>query len=474
MKKKSDKVIILLLVLIVFGVLAWIVPQGNFEYGTYYAVEPSNVVRPGIFDIVSSFCSAIYTNLTDILFILLVGGCYGVLSKMKRYRKLVDKTAELVGKKPMVALLISTFVMALITSMTSHILFPFVFVPFIITVFLRSTDRFTAFNASFGGILVGFMGLLFGSYSLVYLKETTTLEINYLMGLKVFIFIVTYALYSLFAVLHLKKEGETEDTEYDLFETEELDESKVKASKKTKVWPFLVVFIITAIVLILGHIDWRNSFNVNFFTEQYTKFQNAGKIGDVAVFSTLLGNTFRGFGDWNNLIYGGFIFFVVTAIFAMIEKMKVGDFFLRFEVGIKKVLRLAIVYSLVLAVYVMIRQFPWVSTFINKLFGEGKFNILTLLIIAFIASAFTVLPAYGTMVFGSYIAGTFVERIAESMLIWHIGQGFAMLIAPTSIMLVLALTYLDISYKEWLKHIWKFTLSFLCAILLILIIKVYM
>ena len=300
------------------------------------------------------------------------------------------------------------------------------------------------------------------------------MELNYLIGLRVFIFIVVYGLYSLFAVLHLKKVGETDDTEYDLFETEELDESKVKASKKTKVWPFLVVLIITAIILIIGHIDWQNSFGVKFFTEQYSKFQNAAKVGDVPVFSTLLGTNYRGFGDWNNLIYGGFIFFVVTAVFAMIEKMKVGDFFLRFEVGIKKVLRVAIAFGLVLTIYVIIRSFPWVSTFINKLFGEGKFNVLTLLVIAFIASSFTVLPAYGTMVFGSYIAGKFAERLADAMLIWHIGQGFAMLLAPTSMVLMIALTYLDISYKDWLKHIWKFTLTFLCAILLIFIIKIYM
>ena len=157
MKKKSDKVIILLLIMIAICALAWIVPQGNFEYGTYYAIEKSNVVRPGIFDIFSSFCSAIYSSLTEVIFILLIGGCYGVLSKMKRYRKLVDKTSSLVAKKPMVALLISMFVMALMISMTSQILFVFTFIPFIVTVFLRSTDRFTAFNASFGGVLVGFI-----------------------------------------------------------------------------------------------------------------------------------------------------------------------------------------------------------------------------------------------------------------------------------------------------------------------------
>ena len=45
-----------------------------------------------------------------------------------------------------------------------------------------------------------------------------------------------------------------------------------------------------------------------------------------------------------------------------------------------------------------------------------------------------------------------------------------MFIAPTSLLLVGGLTYLNISYKEWLKYIWKYLIQVLVIALLVMVI----
>ena len=51
-------------------------------------------------------------------------------------------------------------------------------------------------------------------------------------------------------------------------------------------------------------------------------------------------------------------------------------------------------------------------------------------------------------------------------------QGLALLIAPTSIVLLGVISYLKINYTEWVKNIWKFFLElFLVSFVLFIIIN---
>jgi len=82
MKKKSDKVLIALIFILGIAFLSWIIPQGAYNNGEFETLDRT---RAGIFDVFVELCVALYSNYTEILYILIVGGCYGVLSKSKRY-----------------------------------------------------------------------------------------------------------------------------------------------------------------------------------------------------------------------------------------------------------------------------------------------------------------------------------------------------------------------------------------------------
>ena len=48
--------------------------------------------------------------------------------------------------------------------------------------------------------------------------------------------------------------------------------------------------------------------------------------------------------------------------------------------------------------------------------------------------------------------------------------GLVQLVGPTSILLLIGLSYLEVPYKSWLKYIWRFIVALLIVILLTLII----
>lgn len=48
--------------------------------------------------------------------------------------------------------------------------------------------------------------------------------------------------------------------------------------------------------------------------------------------------------------------------------------------------------------------------------------------------------------------------------------GLAMFILPTSLVLIAGLSYLNISYKEWFKYIWRYLLYLLVVIILVVVV----
>ena len=55
-------------------------------------------------------------------------------------------------------------------------------------------------------------------------------------------------------------------------------------------------------------------------------------------------------------------------------------------------------------------------------------------------------------------------------LIWQTMYGLAMLVAPTSVVLMATLSYLNIPYQKWLKGVWKIFLIILIVLLAMFLI----
>ena len=481
MKKKSDKIVILLVIMAVCAILSWIVKGGSFDAGSFTDLGMS---RAGLYDLLLVVSSAIYYKYTDIIYILIVGGCYGVLMRTDSYKMLVTKTSNLVKRNASVAFGIITVLMGAYCSITSEIMALFFLVPFIYSVFIKAgMDKVTSIAAAFGGMFVGFFGLTFGTFGVKYLNEYANIDFGNLIAFRVVIFLVTAVLYNLFAILHIKNmdEEDEDESDLDIYYAEDVDQIKVKnykqkkelKNRKTAFVVSIVLAVIMIIIVLLAYINWNSSFNVSLFDNVYKKFSEGFKIADVPFFSTLIGSNIGAFGTWSDLLPVGFLLVIVTVIVALFNKVSLNAFVRYFGNGCKKISKVAFIYGFAFIVLFLVSSYPWPFTMINALFGDGSFNLLTLLLIAFIASIFTVDLNFSGYTFGPYLGITFVENLTVAGLIWQLGGAFALVLAPTSYILLSALTYADIPYVDWLKYIWKFAVTLLIAIIIILLIVVY-
>ncbi len=476
MKKKSDKIVLLFIIMAVYAVLSWIIPGGSFATGTFVK---GTMARVGIYEMFVAFEYALSSRIIDISYLLLIGGCYGVLIQTNSYRKLVDKTAKLIEGKEHIAMLVITLVMGLYVSISNQLLLLFCIVPFIVSIFLRNgAKKLTALSAAFGGMFIGMIGQTVGTFGVEAFNELFSSlpdPVSKLMVIRILLFAAAYILFNTFAIMYMNKFKKSADgTKYDMFSPEVLDESKVKKRRVTKLWPTILLFSLMLILLGIGYISWNDSFNISFFSELNTKFQKSFVIGDVPLFSTLLGSYLQGLGDYNDLLFASFVVLVTTIFVALLNKISIDDFIKNFGLGVKKISKLAFIYLLVYTLVVLLALYPWPLSIINALFGEGTFNLFALPIIAIVAFMFAIdFPSF-TQMYGSYIVVTYMEDLATASLVWHLGGAIALVFVPTSFLLLMALTYLDIPYIKWLSYIWKFLLSLIIAVFIILGIGVLM
>lgn len=464
--KKNGNLLIVFAIIALFMLLTWFVDAGSFSSGAYVS---SGLNPSGIFDFLVLVFYVFNYKAMEVIYLLMVGGTYGILSKTTGYQKLIDKTVKTIRGKEWIAMLILTLVIGLYASVTNDLLVIFGVVPFIVTVFLRcGSDRLTALSAAFGGVFVGFIGQTFGTYGGASLLSALSLEVNSSILYECITFVVTYVLFNVFAVSHMKKVGTVNETKYDMFMTPKVDESKVKPQNRKKVWPLVTLFVFVLLIGICAFISWETSFGVTIFKNAFTKVSEFN-IGSRPLFSQLLGSISE-FGSWT-VVFMGMVLFLATIVVAFIEKVKFNDFVDNFVNGTKKMYKVVFIYVLVNCGYILMYYFPYAITIINSILGK-TFSFISVFLVGVLGLFFAVEYELVGNTLGSYLAKIYPEQLAEVGFALHLGMAFATLLVPTSALLMILLTYLDVPYKKWLGYIWKFALSLLIAIFVILLIMV--
>ena len=119
----------------------------------------------GLGDIVLNSLKSLYYFFYLALFVLIIGGFYGVLNKTPNYKKLLDNIAtktKPLGKK---FIYITMLVFAIIAALTGMTLPLLVFVPFIISIILlMGYDKLVAISATVVSIMVGYIGGVFATF----------------------------------------------------------------------------------------------------------------------------------------------------------------------------------------------------------------------------------------------------------------------------------------------------------------------
>lgn len=454
--------------LLITALLTWILPTAYYNYDLI-AGERNQV---GLFSLLSYPVISLSYFGNVALYVLVIGMFYGILYKVGAYRNLLDKISRGTKGKEGIVLSVIIVIMAMVTSVCGASQGVWFIIPFIISVvLLMGYDRITAAMVTIAPIAVGLVGNTFAStyisdaYGSVtqngmgIINAILNTKANALMIAKVSLLILGIAITIVGTLVYASKNKTNKKVEDELL--------PISNDKKTKLWPLVVVFDLIFIIAMLSLTSWTSVFNLNWFqkaTEWITSFEVFG----FPLFGKIFGGV-KAFERWSIDDISALLVFG-SVILALIYKIKISDFIEGIAKGAKKALKPAALIVLTYVVLVIVSYHPIVLTIIKPLLSS-KFNALTMGLSALISNVFNVDLYYSASTTLPYVTSLITDKSVYSAiaLVWQAMYGFASLAAPTSLVLIAVLSYLDIPYGKWLKSNWLTILGILALIFIVLI-----
>lgn len=442
-------------------ILTWLIPSSSFDG---YNVTRGNIKPIGLWDLFNSFGITVAYFWQIGIFVLFVGGFYGVLNKAGALKVLVDSIKKCFKGKEKWFLIIS-IVFFMITSSLTGIYFPlFAFVPLFIAVMLSmGYPKLLALLCTVGAIIIGNMSVLY---------NTLIFQILYLKGFSYLWYrLALLALSLTLIIIYVWKTASNKKGNIKMDDGMFFLEAGVNEKKNKIKWPVITAFILLFVLVVLGCTPWYNMFETKIFNNMYEAVMNVS-IGNFPIFKNILGQAVLPFGEWG-IVELYTVLGVIALFIAAAYKLTFIQTARGFVRGINKLLPTAIIVIFINVVVVFTLNSGFYITVMQFLITlTENINITSVTL----STLFT-----STLVIDNYYFANHIMDISYSLvgnreampLLALIGQtmyGTAMLIAPTSLLLLAGLNYVDVSYKDWLKYIWRILLILLIIIFIILII----
>ena len=457
--KKHNALKIVVITLLLFVLLTWILPCATYQ------TEYTEIGRyqVGLFDLLS-YQSTVFGYFGYVaLFVLVVGGFYGVLYKTGAYRKLLDSLCKKFKGKEVICLIIIMALFAILTSFAGLQLALLMLFPFVISlVLMMGYNKSAAVAVTAGSVAVGLMGTTFAYNTTQILQQYLSVELTDLIWAKIILLVLGIVLLSLFVFKFGKKESTKKCEDKEDFIPEE-----VKSKEKKRVWPLVVILDLILLVTILGFISWNGAFEITLFddvTTAVTEFELFG----FPIFGKLLGAV-QAFGYWT-LVDLITLMLIAIVIIKFVYKIKWDEVFDGFAKGAKKALLPALLVVLIYTCLVLTTYDPYQLVIYKFILGLTKgFNIFTTGLVILISSIFNGDPLYAFYSVLPYFVSVVTDTNNYQLvaLIFQAIYGIVTLVAPTSIPLMLTLAYTKVPYGSWLKYIWKLLVALLVVAFII-------
>ncbi|MEG2457291.1 MAG: hypothetical protein RSB41_00115 [Bacilli bacterium] len=482
MKKRHGLTMIISITIIALVVLSWIIPAGQWSGTELMSLGRSRI---GLYELFDYPLLAIQYFIQLIIFILAVGGLYGVLSKTDAYKNFIEKIAKALKGKEVIFLVVIAFVMAVLTSVCSLGILLFLFIPAIIAIVtFLGYDKITAMLVTFGATLIGTIGSTYNYFVTGYINQALSTDFTTEIITKIALFVITFVIYIAFTIKHASKSKKAND------KSDEIMFIEGSSSKKTKIWPIVLVFSVVAVLMILACTPWKLVFKLEFFETLHTTITTFTLGKDFAIFGSLIGKM-PAFGNWYYQQIAAVVI-VLTIIFSLVYKIKFSEVADNFFEGIKKMIKPALIITLSMTIVVITAYNPFYTTvaswFMNasewivNLLGNVKWlsflgtfvNTFFTSIVSIISSALNIEMVYVSQSQLALLLGTLGSTATNMIAVaTQALYGLTMFVAPTSTMLILGLEFLGINYKEWIKKTWKLLVTLLVVIFIIILIVAY-
>lgn len=455
--EKHDLIKLSGILLLITVILTWVIKQGMFQYGE---ISVNEISRVGFSTFAQYAMLSIYYFTVLVTFLFVLGGFYQVLSKTAGYQALIKGIVKKLKGHEILFVGIISLLIAAWTCIANEYLPIFVFIPFIITILNRlKVDKISAFSTTFGAILVGTIGSVYSSkVAGIY----TGTFVNSYIWVKIILFAISFILLTLFTIIRMKK-SKNHDDNYDLFEIE-----TVKSEKKNPVvWPYIVGLILIGLTVICAYLPW-STWKIDMFSKA-TTWVNQLSIAGVPIISYIFSD-FEAFGTWN-IFSIQYVLIFATLLIHWFGKVSLDDVLTSVGEGMKKISKMVILMLIIYAILMFSVFYPTIPTIVDWIAHRVEgFNVVFAVINAFIASLFSVEPTYLMSLAGNYYAATYAANVDILAIIFQSIFGLASFFIPSSVVLMLGLSYTGTSYRDWMKHIWKFLLAMLIVIIIIIAI----
>ena len=451
--KKHNALKVVGITLLVFALLTWILPCASYQ------TEYTEVGRyqVGLFDLLSYQSTVLGYFGYVALFILVVGGFYGVLYKTGAYRTMLDSLCKKFKGKEAICLIVIMALFAILTSFAGLQLALIMLFPFVISlVLMMGYNKLAAVAVTAGSVAVGLMGTTFSYNTTQVLQQYLSVEITDLIWAKVILLVLGIVLLA-FSVFKFGKKNSTKKCE----DKDDFIPEAVKSKDKKKVWPLVVILDLILLVTILGFISWNTAFSISLFddvTTSVTEFELFG----FPIFGKILGAV-QAFGNWS-LLELITIMLLAIIILKFVYKIKWDDVFDGFAKGAKKALLPALIVILIYTCLVLTTYDPYQLVIYKFILGLTKgFNIFTTGLVVLLSSIFNGDPLYAFYSVLPYFVSVVTDTNNYQLVavIFQAIYGIVTLVAPTSIPLMVTLAYTKVPYGSWLKYIWKLLVALL-------------
>ena len=469
----------LLILTVVVALLTFVIPAGQYDYvdgtpvaGTYHRVESN---PQGIWDVIQAPVEGFKQAIDIALFVLVLGGCLGVLFETKAIDAALSKVViKLKGReKIMIPILMSICAFGGTTyGMAEETI---AFYPIILPILLAAGyDVVTGVMIIFLGAGSGIVGGIINPFSVGIGSNLAGISLGDGMLARVILFAAMLG-FSIFFTMHYAEKVRKDPTKsivYDIrdvtnapFQKDVSDNAPVFDKKRKKVISF---FGIMFLIMIIGIIPWNFKFNIHIFQNIHDFLKGIPIIGVLLGHSLPLGDWY--FTEMTMLFFVGAI--IIGKIYGYKEK-KIVDLFVA---GAKDILSVALVLGVAKGLSVIMKNGMIIDTVLH--YGETLLAALKAEI--FPALAYVLyLPLSLLIPSSSGLQTASIPILAPLVDFLEIGREFIVMacqagsetmnfISPTQAVLIGALALTNIPYERWLKHILPFfigTVLIVCTVL---------
>lgn len=463
--KKNGILKALGIVFLIYVILSWIIPTGIYSSGAFTKGTTAPV---GLFDLIRypiiNLTSSVFVLTAVVL--LFIGGLYAVANKTGAYANLVKKVADKYKDKGEVFLTISILVFAILSSLTALVLPLFALVPFFVAVILLlGYNKSTAILSTVGAILVGNIGSTYGFNINGYLSYFYSTDIHSSIWYRLGLFLALTVALIVFVIKTAKKTGKKDETKDIPLYRESKSECKSTA--------IVILFVLMMIISLVGMFNWYNSFGIDWFDNIHSSITEF-EINGYPIFANLLGSI-SSMGYWSNYEFA--LMLVLTSlIIGKVYGLKLSDIVQSFVDGCKKMLPVAVMAIAANIIFLLMNSsdtgYTFYATICNWLFTmTDKLTVVTTAIASMLGGVFYNDFPYMINAVVSQVS-SLDQNLNVISLVQQAFHGLVCLVAPTSVILVAGLTYLNVSYKEWLKNTWKYLLLAMVIIIVVLVIMI--